>query len=178
MRTSPLISTLYTRHAMDLARYVQARFPHLCAGKVEDVVSDTFIVACSDPELIERAWRGGGEAQARGLLKVIAWRLARAQSCRGAGAREVGHPDAVEHAEGRAGAQEIAAEVRAHLAEAISASALAVCPCVAERLAEALADRLVSGESDAEVARRHALPREYINRARRDLASRFGQAAS
>ncbi len=163
------LSKIFEVHAPELRRYVASHFHDLCHSGAEDAVCDAFLIACNDPSLLEKAWAEGGQRQVVGLLKVIAWRCARASRCRGAGAFERPHPDTSEIAGARGGAQEASAEVSLHLQAAILAAAREVSANHAEALAEALAERLLSGESDTEIARRHELPREYLNRARRGL---------
>lgn len=176
MSCPPSLADLYTRLASALRRYVASRFPRLCPGRVDDAVSDTFLIAAASPELIGNAFSKGGEAHVQGLLYLIAWRCARASVCRGAGAWETAYDELPEPWAWRAPSQEILTDLHLHLAPAIEACAREVCAKHAEAIAEALLDRLASGDDDLVVAERHGVAREYLNQARRRAGRRmFGE---
>lgn len=164
---------LYLTFAPDLHRFLRRSFADLCESRIEDAVADTYVVALSDPQLIARAWESGGEAQARGLLRTIGWRCARAQRCRGAMAFERPDADLLAETPGEDGGQEAQAELSLHLGAALKDAADRVCPSASPRLVDALIDRFLSGDPDTVVARRHEVPREYITRARRHLMEHF-----
>lgn len=166
MPTAPNLNCMYLKHRPSLLRYVAGSFPRLCFGRVEDAVSDTFTIACSNPDLLLNAFAQGGEKQVAALLRVIAWRCARAVACRGAWARE----QSVENElleRGRRSDQEYLVDLRLHLPGAVLEAARKVLPSAPDRLAEAVMDRLVGGETDGEVAARFGMRREYVNQARR-----------
>lgn len=171
------LSALFEQHAPAIRRYVHSRYGQLCPGRVEDAVSDAFLVLCSQPDLARKAWEQGGERQVLSLLRVIAWRCARAGVCRGAGAFERGLGDDVEPQGVGPGSLEARAELALHLERAVYIVAEQISGVHAERLALALTERLLSDESDTEIARRHQIPREYVNRARHGLARMFSDDA-
>lgn len=172
------LSTLFEQHAPSIRRYVRSRYGHLCPGRVEDAVADAFVVLCSQPELARKAWESGGERQVLSLLRVIAWRCARAGVCRGAGAFERGLVGSVEPVGEGPGALEARAELALHLERAVLVISEQISSAHAERLALALTERLLGDESDTDIARKHGIPREYINRARHGLARMLSSDAT
>lgn len=173
MSGPPSLADLYLQLASALRRTLSARFPRLCVGRVEDAVSDTFVIAAASPELIGNAFAKGGVAHVQSLLHLIAWRCARATVCRGAGARETPCDELPEPTAWRAPPQEILADLHLHLASVVQDCSREVCAKHADALAQALLDRLASGQEDAVVAKRHGVPREYLNQARRGAARRM-----
>lgn len=172
----PSLADLFLLFASALRRYVASRFPRLCPGRVDDAVSDTFLIAAASPELIRSAYSKGGEGHVQGLLYLIAWRCARASVCRGAGAWETAYDELPEPWVCHPPSQEILVDFHLHLAPAIEACARAVCAKHAGAIAAALQDRLVSGDDDLVVAERHGVAREYLNQARLRAGRRmFGE---
>lgn len=167
MATAPTLGEIFTTTTPNLRRYIASRFPRLCPGRVEDAVADTFLIAATDPELLTRAWEGGGMAQVQGLLHTIAWRCARAGVCRGAGAWEICSELMAERSGQVMPCQEMMTELHLHLISAVEDAAREVCARRASEITVALWDRLNSGDADSVVAARHGIAREYLNEARR-----------
>lgn len=173
----PIVAAFYASHYSHLVRYVAHAYPGLCSSRVEDAVSDAFLICCGNPDLLANAHAQGGERQVFALMKVIAWRCARASTCRGSHRHEL----PVEEYDpqcGQAAGQEIVADLRLHLLGAAMDASRRVLPSAPDRLAAAIIDRLTSGETDGAVAARHDLRREYVNNARRLLQQRVGFAAA
>jgi hypothetical protein len=164
---SPSLADLFRRLASALRRYVASRFPRLCPGSVDDAVSDTFLIAAESPKRIESAFAKGGEEHVQSLLYLIAWRCARGSLCRGAGAWETAYDELPESSSWCAPSQEVLAELHLHLVPTVEACAREVCVRHAEAIANALFDRLATGDDDLVVAERHGVAREYLNQARR-----------
>jgi DNA-directed RNA polymerase specialized sigma24 family protein len=156
------------RHREGLVRYVSRAFPGASIDSVEDAVSHAYEVVLTRPALLEEASRRGGELVARALLRRIAWRTARDDwrthhRRRGVMAAERGRFVA-ERSD--VGLLDLVMSVDRVVDQSCRAFPLR---CRA-RLAAAVRQRLVSGESDAEVAAAFGLRREYVQRCRRMLA--------
>ncbi len=159
------LTCIFVRHHAALLRYVSGAFPRVCRGRVEDAVADAFTICLSNLGMVDQARARGGERSVVALIRVIAWRCARATSCRGAAVWESAG-DALDWDPGQASDQEYVTDMRLHLPAALLAAAKRVLPSAPDRLADAVMDRLMSGETDGIVAARHGLRREYINGAR------------
>lgn len=171
------LDALYVQVMPWLRRYVQGHFPRLCASAVEDAAQEAFVCALEHPERFARAWAEGGIVRVEGLCRTIAWRAARGRLARHASRREVGG-DALELVrQTRPPGQELVAECRLRLDrvmdEALARHA-AACPA---QVRAAVIDRVLTGDPDTEVARRHGVRREYLNRVRRDLERGLWEAA-
>lgn len=163
--TSTELTRIFFQHHGTVLRYVGAAYPRLCRGRVEDAVADAFTICLSNLGMVQTARDRGGDRAVGALIRVIAWRCARASACRGAAVWESAG-DALDWDPGQASDQEYVADMRLHLPAAVRAAAKRVLPSAPDRLAEAVVDRLVSGETDGAVAARHGLRREYVNGAR------------
>jgi DNA-directed RNA polymerase specialized sigma24 family protein len=169
--SSSMLAQVYGSERESLVRYVARSFPRKCHGYAEDAVSEAFAVAANNLDAFGEALEEGGERRVVALLRVIAWRSCRASTCRGWGARAVPVGKECFHPMELAG-QEFVTDLRLHLRKTALSTAADVLPSAAERLADAVLDRLGSGDTDGEVAARHGLRREYLNCARRRLEAR------
>lgn len=144
-------------------------FPGASIDSVEDAVSHAYEVVLTRPALLEEAARLGGDMVARALLRRIAWRTARDDwrthnRRRGMLVAERGR-FATERSE--QGMVDLVLTIERELEVSCRAFPLR---CRA-RLAAAVRRRLLSGESDADVAATFGLRREYVQRCRQMLAT-------
>lgn len=168
------LAELYRSLLPGLLRYLRFHFPRVCGGSHEDAAQEAFVAALRFPERIEEARLRGGLPAVERLCRTIAWRAARARLVRGSARREVGG-QALEAGEvAYWGGQEWSAELCLHLEPRLRAAAATVAPVHAASLQVALRERLTEGGSDTEVAARHGLRREYLNRARRQVEAELG----
>jgi DNA-directed RNA polymerase specialized sigma24 family protein len=156
------------RHREGLVRYVSRAFPGASIDSVEDAVSHAYEVVLARPALLEEASRRGGELVARALLRRIAWRTARDDwrthhRRRGMLAAERGRftGERSDHS---------LVDLVLTIERELEASCRTFPLRCRARLAAAVRQRLVSGESDADVAASFGLRREYVQRCRRMLA--------
>lgn len=156
-----------------LQRYVRGSFPAMCHGHAEDAVQEVFLCALEHPDRFERAWSEGGQLRLEGLCRLIAWRSARGRWQRAATRRELGGDALHQQRAARAPGQELVADLRMQLDGVIERAIQAIAPAQAGQAHAALVDRFMSGDSDTEVAARHGLRREYLNRIKREVQRSF-----
>lgn len=168
-----LVEHLAHHHSASLERYVAARFPNLSLDLVADAVADAIEVAVADPELVASAWQRGGINAAVGLLRVIAWRFARAQVRRACWRRTLPEDGVVDLGRYQEPDQEYVTHVRRVLPVAMLEGARQARARNPEAVLAAVADRLLTGHTDGAVAERHDVCREQVNRARGYVVTRI-----
>ncbi|MCK6525837.1 hypothetical protein L6R49_30915 [Myxococcota bacterium] len=147
---------------------VRFRQPWLCDARIEDALQDSGVEFLHRPAPMERALAKGGDSEARRLLIIAARRKASRARSRGHGRFEVLPERSPEGTFSITAEQEVWLRERiAALPSLIADAASAVGGRQAATLAQAVWERLLVGESDAEVAARYGLPRETLNRAKR-----------
>lgn len=170
--TLSALSHLFLQQAPSLRGYIASRFPCLSWDRVEDAAADTFVEICRRPDYFLEVWQRGGEEELLRLLRVIAWRQARAQIRKSSYNHEVFHEALVNRAPQQPG-QESMVMLRCTLPGALKDACQQVCPSRSEALQSAVMDRLLSGDPDTVVAKRHNIRREYLNKARRQVRERM-----
>ncbi|MCB9763081.1 MAG: hypothetical protein H6739_24990 [Alphaproteobacteria bacterium] len=180
MTHSPLLvelADLFTDNRALLHAHVRHHFPNACRGQVEDAVSAAFLAAMTHPDRFARALAEGGEDRVLGLFRVVAWRAMRAWWRRGARRHERLDADASAMLGACPAGQQASAVLHLDVATAIQDAAVLCCRSDSARICAAVADRLASGDTDTDVARRHGVRREYVNRVRREVARELLEAA-
>jgi len=162
------VTTSYLRYQPMLVLWLRSSFPGACPELAVDATQDTYVVALERPELFERAL-SRSEGDLRRLLRTVAWRRMRAMICRGARRLEqealgdelpaLAVPPGQEHAAG------LGERVRWLMESATRAYGGERGPAL--RLA--LEEKVLTGSPDQELARKHEIPREYLNRAKRHV---------
>lgn len=153
-------------HYPSLLVYLARRFPRLDRARLEDAVGDALEVACREPARFEAAGRRGDPALLK-LLRVVSWRTLRAWYRRPTRRVEVTREHLPDHPDARLpDAQVIARRELSVMHSLVTRAARKTCKGRSAALEAALHDRL-GGATDAEAGRRHGVPREYVNRARR-----------
>lgn len=147
-----------------MQRYLRSRFPGVPPEQLEDAVQAVFVDMLEKPEPFLRALRQG-ESRWRGLAYTAAWRVVRGELRRHSAWRELGGL-AVESGSGGAG-QEAWVLLCVDVPRAIADAARACSASHHAPLYNALVDVMVHGHTDTAAAKRHGVPREYVNRARR-----------
>ena len=148
---------------------LRRRFPGLGAELVEDAVQGAAAELLHSPTVLPGAWSRGGGAEIRRVLVVAGWRGCLRHLKGPRATRELLQeehcPEGVfsEHPE----ALMIALEMQQAMRTATRQAARRFGGRKADALADALEERLGSDETDAEVAARHGLSRETLNRAKR-----------
>lgn len=176
MPTTPSLSPVfsdYVRAKPKLERYVQAKFPRLCRGHVEDAVSAVGLALVMNPTTFQMLHNLKDPSRLLGLFKRVAWRAARATVRRRAysAERAFEHEDDVHL--GLDAAQPLTLALRRDLEKIVREAATETSPPQTERLAAAVMDQLYGGGTDGEVAERHGVRREYVNRARQQVTRHF-----
>ena len=151
-------------HHQILVRHVRQRFTGLCPGRVEDAVSEVYLLMCRSPELFQESWDSGGDLRVLRLAMRIARFAARDQVRRRAYAMEQGQADG-DPVGVRLPGQEAWACLPCDLERALHRVSNEVCSRHADTLRDALVDKLNSGANDVTLSEKHQVRREYINRA-------------
>jgi len=161
------LERVFRTHHGSLIAYLSRRFPRVDRDRIADAVSDAYVAACAEPARFEAAGRQGGDSDVVRLLRTASWRALRGWYRRSSTKAEVTRPRLPERStpidlEQRVVARQELADIR----RLVGHAARKTCSAHRDALEAALTDRL-AGDSDAEAARRHGVPREYVNRARR-----------
>ena len=165
----PSVTELFRRFHRPLLQFLRRCYPGVPSDWREDAVSSAFEVILLRPSMVYDAWRAGGASHVARRLQLIAWRQLRAINRKSWPLVAMPLPDLAGDT-GMSRCDWISGRLEASLVRV----ARRVCAARHEALVAALVDRLTSGDGDAEVAARHQLRREYINRARRALAEELG----
>lgn len=148
---------------------LRRRFTGLDPELVDDAVQTAAVELLRSPAVLPSAWARGGVAEIRRVLVVASWRGCLRQLRCPRATRELlqeeDSPQGVfaEHPE----ALLIAAEMRRAMRRVTRQAARQFGGRKADALVHALDERLGSDETDAQVAARHGLSRETLNRAKR-----------
>ena len=163
-----LIESIYRRHNLLLQIRIQSAFPPADRGLVEDAVASAFEDALERPAPFRAAYQNGGRARLLRLFEQVAWRHLRGHYRKKSSKCEIATADPTRepcdprtpyaHACGR--------ETAAHVLRLVDEAAVRFGGGQPQALRQALRARL-GGGTDAEVARCHRVPREYVNRAKR-----------
>jgi DNA-directed RNA polymerase specialized sigma24 family protein len=160
------LETLYQQQSTSLQHWLARRFPRAGSALVEDAVSDAFHDAVARPRPFENALAQGGEAAVMPLLKQVAWRHLRGHLRKKSSQREVMIGATVEPAHLHTPqALALGRELTAHVLALVDQAAALFGGRRRRALRAALHARL-AGSTDAEAARAHGVPREYVNRAK------------
>jgi hypothetical protein len=164
------LEILYQQQWTPLRHWLARRFPGAGSALVEDAVSDAFHDAVARPRPFANAWAQGGQAAIMPLLKQVAWRHLRGHLRKKSSRCEVMVGTAAEPVH-LCTPQELALgrELTAHVLALVDQAAALFGGRRKRALRAALHARL-AGSTDAEAARAHRVPREYVNRARRWIA--------
>lgn len=153
------------------------RFPGLCAGQVEDAVQNATLSLLRSPRSLPSAWDRAGPAGVERALVVASWRACLRTLRRGPARHEIALPHAgealvLEDPE----ALLLSLEAGRRLDELLGSAARRFGGRRPEALRAALRERLGGAGTDGEVASRHGLTRERLNRARCWLAEQLPRA--
>ena len=162
----PSVADLFRAHHPAVRAHVSRSFPRHCHSYADDAVAHAFTVVVERPLLLDRAWADGGVQRVIGLLRMLAWRHARA-IWRKMAAIDVDVSATVALPPGQE------AYVHAHLTfeSALHRAANVAGPTRHDQIRAAVLDKLDTGDSDVAVAARHGIPREYVNRAKRQVTA-------
>lgn len=163
----PYLRTLLGR-APECRRLVQSAFPGVCPGLVDEACQETLATAWVHRDRWEAVWRAHGDERLVRWFRLVLWRQVRGW-WRQHGRRAV---DATELAE-RVGqvmpAQDVLIRIRCDLGVSLGRAVEAAGGGDGERLRAAVIDGLENDRADTELAERHGVRREYVNRARNAL---------
>lgn len=154
-----------------LLRRLGRAFPTTCPGRVEDSVHEGLAIAlsyCAEAEsCVHRRWRERGAAGLVDLIYQFAWRHLRGEHRRKSNRVEVNMKEVPERAHrDDPEARLQAAQTATRVGELIPKAAQQFARRHALKLSEALEDRLVSGDTDKDVAERHDVHRSSLCRCR------------
>lgn len=156
-----------------LLRHVQRSFPGLCCGHAEDAVSAVSEDVLTHPATYEQVHDPQNPNKLYGMFKCVAWCAARGTVRRRSFSAERGLLHEEEVQVGYDGTQHLSLALSRDLIRLVYAVAYEISPRRANDLAIAVLDLLANGGTDGEVAERHNLPREYLNRAKRRVLRHF-----
>ncbi len=176
MTTAPSPTNVFSAFVQaqpKLERYVQTKFPLLCRGHIEDAVSAVGVALVSNPTYFQMIYDPKDPSRLLGLFKRVAWRAARATTRRRAysAERAFEHEDDVHL--GLDAAQPLTLALRRDLEAVLREACTQASAPQTERLVVAVTDQLFGGGTDGEVAERHGVRREYVNRARQQVTRHF-----
>jgi hypothetical protein len=168
------IETMYRDHRAGLRRWLRRCFPHVCAGLIHDAVGDAFTDALDTErtQLFMTVWQTRPAAALLALIKQVAWRHLRGY-LRKKNARPTARAD--DSIDLRGASPEslcMHRETLQRVSALIDEAATRLGGRRPQALHAALHTRL-GGDSDAAAARAHGVPREYVNRAKRWIATRL-----
>lgn len=150
---------------------LKRRFPGLGDEAVDDALQAASFDIWRSRTVLDEAWQRGGEREVLRVLMVASWRAASRQITRGAGRWEIALESPPEPRQDATPEEELmAAELLAALPALTRVAARRYGGTKPGRLAEALEDRLHGLETDTQVAARHGVPRECLNRAKNWIA--------
>lgn len=155
-----------------LVTAVRLRYPALCRSRAEDAASDVVALAVQDPLRFEAALARDGREGLRRLAACAARRAARDQVRRRSARYEVGVPFGDPSAACAPG-QEVVAALPRDLVAAFGGMARRIAPTQQAALVAALLDKLETGAADTDLALKHGVRREYLNRAWREATTRW-----
>lgn len=141
-------------------------FPGACPSEVADAWQAAALDVLEHPARYEAAWRGDGERGLGRLLTTVAWRALRGEHRRVGRRRAQGSMRLAAQITVSAG-QEHYFALRHELDGVIGAAAARYGAGRPDLLEQALLERLCEAAPDTEIAARHNLRREPLNRARR-----------
>lgn len=159
-----------------LVRALRAAFPSVSLEMVEDAVWGAILPALERPALYDAALAAGEEDLYR-LFRCVAWRDLRGALRRHGARLELGVSDETLQAFGLPAGQEVAAGYALRVQELLDDAVDAFGADRPERLRDALEDKVLTGDSDTEIAARHGLRREHVNRAKRYVQRGLWDAA-
>lgn len=176
MLTTPTLSPVYAAFVQSqrkIAAHVQAKFPGLCRGHVEDAVGAVALALVTNPAYYMRAYDPKNPARLLGLFKCVAQRAARGTTRR----RSFSAERAFEHEDdvllGHDGAQYTILALRRDLDRVIQLAAKKTSEPQAEGVEAAIREKLITGATDSEVAEQYDVRREYVNRGSNHVAVHF-----
>lgn len=147
-------------------RWLVQCFPGACPGEVADAWQAVALDVLEHPSRYEAAWLSDGDRALGRLLTTVAWRVLRGEHRRVARRRARGSMRLAAQITVSAG-QEHYFALRHELDGVIGAAAARYGAGRPELLERALLERLCEAAPDTEIAARHNLRREPLNRARR-----------
>lgn len=155
-----------------LRSHLRRSFPRFSDEDLDDAASEALLDAVRRPALFEQAWERGGERGLYRLYRCVAWRKLRGQWRRKE--RRVAGPALAPQdlRLGRAAGQELSAALDVNISRAMDEAVCRFGGLHPERLRAALVERFLSGDPDIEIARRHGVSRESLNKAKRFIQDR------
>lgn len=164
------VAILYQQQWMPLQQWLARHFPRTSAALVEDAVSDAFHDALAYPASFTPAWKRDDHPALVRLLRQVAWRRLRGRLRKKSSQCEVSsdviEPLDVATPDVLASSRELT--LRVH--RLVDQAARRFGGTRSQALRAALYERLEGG-TDTEAARAHGVPREYVNRAKRWIAT-------
>lgn len=160
------IAMLYLTWIPRLVRALRRDFPAASAEAIEDAVSEAWL-ACQQRPAPFLAAEARSHRRLYGLFRCVAWRALRGALRRHGARHELADPafEAYAAPEG----QELAAGFAERLPRLMDEATRSGDPVSQRRLRAALEDKVLSGDTDVEIAARHGVARESLNRAKRRL---------
>ena len=172
-----ILDTIQRHHTPSIERRLRRAFGRACVSHIEDAIGNAFTDALARPAPFLARWQRHGEAGLVRFFYHVAWRHLRAYFRKKASRCEIPSGELLG----------MMPEIHDTLTPYVIASSReteAITSCLVEEAAErfgggrrrslgaALRERL-GGGTDTEAARAHAVPREYVNRAKRWIGTQL-----
>lgn len=172
------LESIYRRHNGAILGWLQRQFPRTSHARVQDAVADAFTEALESPERYRRALDDGGDGELIRLLRQVAWR-----GLRGHHRRKSTRCELLDHEGVAMEPTHSVTPLRVLSGKRELARTLTLVDQAAQRFGGTRSNALraalharVTGISDAEAARAHGVPREYVNRAKRWIGAQLRAA--
>ena len=172
------LATVFANNVDRIVRRLQHSFPGMCASRCEDAAYAAYLDSLAKPAVFRDALTRGGESMLVGVYQQVAWRHLRGQWRKKSFQSEQAF-DVVPELMGGTTPEALtsADELRVRVDALVHEAAAQFGGSRPELLEAALRDKLLGGEPDTRLAKRHDVPREYLNRAKRWLQDEVRAAA-
>jgi hypothetical protein len=176
MLTTPTLSPVlsaYVKARPKLEAYLRVEWPQLCRGHIEDAVGAVGLALVTNPTYFMMVHDPQNPKKLNGLFKRVAWCAARATVRRRSFSAERGFEHEDDATLGLDATQPLSLALDRDLPKIVHEEALETSATQATPITAAVLDQLQNGGTDSEVAERHGVRREYLNRTRQRVTRHF-----
>lgn len=161
-------------HVPEVRRRLRGAFPRASGPDLDDAVQHAFLEAIEHTDAFNDALEVDGDQGLRWLV-MVAWRFLRGEFRRLGVKMRADLPDHDAFPDARPSAVTVleSREALDRVETLLDRAAALHGPACQQGLRDALLARICEEDTDANAARRHGVPREYVNRARRWIADQL-----